>query len=495
MDMFSFNYDLSQQDTLSFFNQQISNTENRQKIVNSKKSPERKPITNMKRNYIYPPQDSQDFLNNNVEESNYNNYYEGAGMLSMSAVSQKQNSEMGFAFLQNENDMFAKNNGNTENNYSNSVSYPQAAMRQQQNANSNLNSNSFTNKKKPNNDFEKTVSELENFFTDKKQLPTQNFQNQQIHQYPQHIPEYKTASHPSGNPINAPQNVLNQGTGNNFYNKRSRTDICIPEENEEEEGQFFENRGQYYQQQYQKQYQQQYQQQYNIQNPNHSNQKFQDRDRQYSKPSLSKTNMQKSESANMYSKRMPLPVQSVKDSKDPKKAGNKPNPQQIQPNYQNPRREKDQKLQNIQTIQPIQQIQPMVQQTTTASEMLIKKSKRTKKVVLEETNEPVDKEIQKQEMISNYFALERIMLEKKEKVKRIMAISKSYEKYFQRVEDFNNRLPTLFRRYLKSYQDFLFKANQLLTYENSGVDEIIENNKSSIEEVQEKFKFFYFQKN
>ncbi len=76
-----------------------------------------------------------------------------------------------------------------------------------------------------------------------------------------------------------------------------------------------------------------------------------------------------------------------------------------------------------------------------------------------------------------------------------MAISKSYEKYFQRVEDFNNRLPTLFRRYLKSYQDFLFKANQLLTYENSGVDEIIENNKSSIEEVQEKFKFFYFQKN
>jgi hypothetical protein len=464
MNFFDFQEDPSQQDHIGFLSRPPSNNNQgvkNLKGVQFKNSPERKPMTTHKATNNYQQEESEDLFSGLGGGFNYLNNMEGASMF---GGSQEQISDFLFSGF-GQSELSSKFMGNPG---ANALSFQQGQQGQQvqgnnnplsnnlmQNVNNANIANAYTNKKKSS-DIEKEMREMESLLAGKRHAPPQNPQNIQTN------PQNKRNSMPNPMPMPMPQqnltntntNISNQGAGNNYYNKRSRIDMSILEETEEEEERFFENKVQH------------------TNHPNHSNlhnPNIPNQDRHFPKPNQSKNLKPKNENANIYSKNI-----SLTNNKTSYPQPTPQNPNQLLPQQ---RREKDQnQFPNSHQV---------------PQDLLIKKSKRNKKVILEENIEPaIDKELLMQEMLNKYSDLEKSILEKKEKVKRIMSISKAYERYYQKAEDFNKRLPNLVLRYLQSYQDFLLKANQLLSSESSGVDEIIQQNEVSIKEVEEKFQFF-----
>jgi hypothetical protein len=216
-------------------------------------------------------------------------------------------------------------------------------------------------------------------------------------------------------------------SGNYYQNKRSRLETSIIEENEEAEDVFFDQIN-------------------HANNPNH-----------YMKQQQP-VNYKPRESANQFTKNAAMPLTNNKN--------------------QAPQRREKEPVQ-----QPQQGLQPY-------SDQLVKKSKMTKKVTLEEKPEQaVDKEALMKEFSLKHQEIERQIQERREKVKRIMSLTKLYEKLYVKMEDFKNKMPNLVQTYLDSYQRTLQHYHTILSIDDPEIDSIISQTDVILLRIKEKFQF------
>ncbi len=117
--------------------------------------------------------------------------------------------------------------------------------------------------------------------------------------------------------------------------------------------------------------------------------------------------------------------------------------------------------------------------------VVVERSDRNKKVAIVETDEARDAMMQ--EWAGKYEELEKQYLEKKEALKKVDNLSKLYQEYYVKLENFKAKLPTYIEKSLQGYHDSLAEYEAYCQLDDPEIDEIIRENNERILRIKEKF--------